>query len=142
MLLKFLILRSRGNISFISAVILVILSILFLVVFDLCRIFIVREETKKASDAASLAAAQNLLFFDSSKCCEIAGRVAELNNCKMVDCSFDYDCVTVEVKKNINFAVLGGLMKESGTVSSESRAKVLYPWDEYFGYCDYYKFSY
>jgi len=142
MLLKFLILKNKGNISFISAVILVIFSILFLFIFDLCQIFIVREETKKASDAASLAAAQNLLFFDSNRCCEIAGRVVELNNCAMVDCSSDYDEVVVKVEKNVDFAILGFLIRESSTVSSESKAKVLYPWDEYFDYCDYYEFGY
>ncbi len=142
MLLKKLVLKNRGNISFLTIAVLVIFLILFVVILDLCQIFIAREETKKASDSASLAVAQNLLFFDNEGCCEIAREVAELNNCTMAGCGFDYDEVMVRVEKNVRFIILDNLIEGKSTITSTSKAKVLYPWDEHFNYCDYYEFNY
>ncbi len=72
MLLENLKAKNKGNISFLTLAVVVIFTVLFLLIFDLCRIFIAREETKNASDAASLAVAQNLLFFENLNCNKIA----------------------------------------------------------------------
>jgi len=142
MLLRKEVAGNFGNISFLTMAVTVFLSILFVVIFDICQIFIAREETKNASDAASLAAAQNLLFFDSSRCCEIAGEVVELNGCSMTGCSSGYDETVVEAEKSVRFIILDKLFEGSSKVSSVSRAKVLYPWDGYFNCCDSYEFDY
>jgi len=142
MLLRKSVSGNYGNISFLTMAITVFFSILFVVIFDICQIFIAREETKNASDAASLAAAQNLLFFDSNRCCEIADEVAELNGCDMTGCSSGYDEAVVEAEKSVSFIMLDKLFKVSGKVTSISRARVLYPWDEHFNFCDSYEFSY
>ncbi len=142
MLLKNLKIQSSGNISFLVLTVLAVFSILFVFIFDLCQIFAVREETKKASDAASLAVAQNLLFFESQDCLKMAEEIARLNNCTLVECSCDYDEVIITVEKRIGFSLLNKFIKENGVVRSTSRAKVVYPWDEQFGYCDSYRFDY
>jgi secretion/DNA translocation related TadE-like protein len=142
MLLKNFKLKNSGNISFLVLAVLAVFSFLFLVIFDICRIFAVREETKKASDAVSLAVAQNLLFFENQDCCRIAEEVAELNDCSLAKCSCGYDEVIVTVEKKVEFVFLDRFIRKSSTAASSSTARIMYPWNEQFGYCDSYMFSY
>jgi len=142
MLLKDLKYKNSGNVTFLSLALLAVFSFLFIVIFDACQIFIAREETKKASDAASLAVAQNLLFFEIPECYKIAEEVAKLNNCFLVECSCVYDEVVVTAGKKIRFIFLDKFIKKGDTATSTSTSKVVYPWDEQLGYCDSYRFSY
>lgn len=142
MLLKKIKSDNQGNISLLTLGLLVVFSVFFIVLFDICQIFIVREETKKASDAASLAAAQNLLFFEKKDCSRIAEDVAQLNGCSLVGYSCNYDEVMVTVEKKVDFIILDKFTGEHSMVTSKSRAGVIYPWDEQFDYCDYYRFKY
>jgi len=142
MLLRKLKMQNRGNVSLLVLAVLMLFLILFIVVFDLCQIFTAREITKKASDAASLAVAQNLLFFENLNCNEMAEKVAQSNNCTLVECSYNYDEVAVTVEKEVRFVLLDKFIEECGVIRSTSKVKVVYPWDEQFKYCDFYKFSY
>jgi hypothetical protein len=142
MLLKKLKIHSNGNISLPALAGVIIFSILFMVIFDICRIFIAREETKNASDAASLAVVQNLLFFEEQDCSRIAGEIIRSNNCKLIECICDYDAVTVTVEKDIRFILVNKFTGRCARVKSTSRAKVVYPWDERFDYCNSCEFSF
>ncbi|MDD5622768.1 MAG: Tad domain-containing protein [Actinomycetota bacterium] len=142
MLLKDLKMQNRGNISFLAMAAVIIFSILFLLIFDLCHIFIAREETKNASDAVSLAVAQNLLFFEDSDCSEIAEEMARKNNCILIEYSYDYDNVIVTVEKTFNFVLIDRFSANISSIRSTSETKVIYPWDDRFGYCKTYKFGY
>jgi hypothetical protein len=125
------------------ALILVILfAFLFLVMGDLCRIFVVREVTKKAADSASLAVAQNILFFDADFISDTAETYSDLNGCNLTGLKISYDEVVVTVEKKLDFLLLGSIYPDGCTVSSSSCSRIIFPWDEHFGFCKSYKFNY
>ena len=142
MLLKELNTQNRGSISFFVLAVVIIFSILFLFIFDLCQIFVAREETKNAADAVSLAVAQNLLFFEDSYCNMIAEELARKNNCVLVEYSYDYDNVIVTVEKTPDFVLIDKFMTKNSSIRSTSKTNVIYPWDDRFGYCKTYEFGY
>ncbi len=142
MLLKDLNTQNRGNISFLAMAAVIVFSVLLLLIFDLCHIFIAREETKNASDAISLAVAQNMLFFEDSDCNMIAEEMARKNNCILIEYSYDYDDVIVTVEKTFDFVLIDKFITKSSSIRSTSKTKVIYPWDDRFGYCKTYKFGY
>src|SRR3972149_3171082 len=140
MLLKNLKAQNRGNISFLTLAVVIVFSVLFLLIFDLCQVFIAREETKNASDAVSLAVAQNLLFFENSDCNKIAEETAQKNNCILIEYSYDYDEVMVTVERKLDFILIDKFISKDCSVRSTSKTKVIYPWDDQFGYCETYEF--
>jgi secretion/DNA translocation related TadE-like protein len=142
MLLKSLKIKNKGNASFIILAAVVMFSVLFVFIFDLCQIFIAREVTKNASDAASLAAAQNLLFLIDRDCIKEAEKVTTVNNCRLIECRYEYDEVIVTVEKELDFLLLDKLLPGNSSIKATSKAEVIYPWDEYYGYCKSYKFGY
>ena len=142
MLLKELNTQNRGSISFFVLAVVIIFSILFLLIFDLCQIFVAREETKNTADAVSLAVAQNLLFFEDSYCNMIAEELARKNNCVLVEYSYDYDNVIVTVEKTPDFVLIDKFMTKNSSIRSTSKTNVIYPWDDRFGYCKTYEFGY
>ncbi len=142
MLLKNLKAQNGGNISFLTLAVVTIFSVLFLLIFDLCQVFIAREETKDASDAASLAVAQNLLFFENLDCNKIAEEVAQRDGCVLVECNSEYDEVMVTMERKLNFILVDKFILGNCSVRSTSRTKLVYPWDDKFGYCDTYEFGY
>lgn len=137
-----LIKKSNGNISIFSLILTLIFALLFLLLIDFCRIFIAREITKKASDAAALAVAQNLIFFHNLDCRSIAEKVAAENNCYLAGCDLSYDEVTIVTGKEMKFILIDKFLPKSCMVQSVSKTKVIYPWDDFFGYCKFYKFNY
>lgn len=134
--------NNSGNVALLVLVMVTVLSILFLAILDICQIFKVREETKNASDAASLAVAQNLLFFEKPDCIRVAEEVSLLNNCVLVECICSYDEVTVTVKKDVEFFLIDKFIEGYSMIESTSKTKVVYPWDEKFNYCNSYRFSF
>lgn len=134
--------RIKGNISIFALVLVVMFSFLLLLVFDLCKIFVVREITKRASDSAALSSAQNLIFFEDINLDYIAKKIAEENGCRLVKCKASYDEVIVVVEKDINFLLVSYFIPLGDKVQSVSKVKVIYPWDSRFGFCKSYKFEY
>ena len=132
----------RGNISIIALVLVLLFAFIFLAVIDLCRIFIARECTKKAADSAALSAAQNILFFGYDKCFDDAREIAEKNYCYLCDLQVSYDEIVVTVKKDLNFILIARFFSDSPVITARSKTKVIYPWDDYFGLCNSYRFSY
>ncbi len=131
----------KGNITIITLIITITILIIFISFFDLCRIFIAREETKNAADAVSLAISQNLIFFEKKEIKEIAYKVLSKYDCELIDCQIAYDEVVVIVGKKINLIILDKFNQKYSVVNSISRAKVIYPWDKSFNYCKYYKYN-
>jgi len=134
--------QDRGNISFLTLAVIAVFAILFMFIFDFCRIFIAREVTKNASDAASLAVAQDLLFFKIFDCNRSAEKTAALNNCVLVECRCEYDEVVVTVEKEFDLVLLDRLIPGCSKVRSISKTEVIYPWEEQSGCCRSYEFGY
>jgi secretion/DNA translocation related TadE-like protein len=142
MLLNNLRIQNRGNVSLLALVAVTVFAVLFMFIFDFCQIFIAREATKNASDAASLAVAQDLLFFENHDCSGAAEKVAASNNCVLVECICDYDEVTTTVEKKLDFILIGKLIPGHSEIRSSSKVKVIYPWEEQFNHCRSYEFIY
>jgi len=132
----------RGNVSLILMSATVLLFIFFLILFDLCRVFVAREETKNASDAAVLAVSQNLLYFDNLECRRIAQDVTAEYGCSLVYLEIGYDEVKACTEKELSLFVVDRFLTGSARVRSVSRSRVIYPWDFKFNYCKYYKFDF
>ncbi|MBC8389006.1 MAG: hypothetical protein ISS13_03495 [Actinobacteria bacterium] len=142
MLLNIIKSKNNGNISILALVLTTLFAFLFLLVFDLCKIFVGREMTKNASDAASMAAAQNLLFFEDVDCKKIAAEIANENGCVLIDCSYNYNEVVVIVEKKLDFVLIDIFTAKYCRVQAMSKSEIIYPWDDQFGFCKYYKFRY
>lgn len=134
--------NNSGNISIFAVILIFIFVLLFLLMIDLSRIFTAREITKNASDAAALAVAQNILFFENSDYEETATEVLKKNNCFLDYLDFSYDEITVAAGKEMNFLLIDMFFPGEFKIKSESKVKILYPWDDFFGYCKFYEFNY
>ena len=134
--------KQAGNISIIFILSIVLFIFFSLVLNDAARIFSLRLITKNAADAAAFAAAQNLLFFEHNGILDIAKNTAEANQCELVYIEAGYDEITVKVEKLANFMLVDKIGLKNCRVSSVSRVKVIYPWDEKTGLCSRYKFEY
>ena len=117
-------------------------AFVFLILSDVCRIFIARSITKKAADSAALAVSQNLLFFDLDSAESLAKNIVERNNCGLVEVYIGYDEATVFAKKEVEFTFLKFAGFNSCEITSYSKAAVIYPWDESLGLCKSYRFGY
>ncbi len=134
--------KQRGNVSLILMTATVILFLFFLMLFDVCRLFIARETAKNASDSAVLAASQNLLYFDRDKCEKIARRVAEEYGTRLLYLNVEYDEIEACMEKEPDLLIIGHFLSQGARVRSISRSRVIYPWDFEFNYCQYYKFDF
>ena len=134
--------NNKGNISILILFLTMFFAFLFMVCIDLCRIYIARELTKDAADAASLSIAQNLLFFENFDYKNAAEEISSKNKCELVQCYLDYDEVVVIMEKKLNFILIDKFFPESCTVKSISKTKIIYPWDDYFGFCKNYEFNF
>jgi len=130
-----------GNISILFLVILSLLLVFFIFLFDCLNIFITRERTKNASDSLSLAISQNVLSFKQDNINDILLAHPDFKKIDDVNVKLSYDEVTVKCSKKINTLIIGKLFFID-SVSSISKTKITYPWDEYFGDCKRYKFEY
>ncbi|MBU4293961.1 MAG: Tad domain-containing protein [Actinobacteria bacterium] len=134
--------KDKGNISMLALFLTIFFAFIFMVCIDLCRIYIARELTKGAADAASLSIAQNLLFFENFDYKNAAEEISSKNKCELVECYLDYDEVVVSMEKKLNFILINKFFPESCTVKSISKTKIIYPWDDYFGFCKNYEFNF
>ncbi|HUW72383.1 MAG TPA: Tad domain-containing protein [Methanosarcinales archaeon] len=133
---------NKGNISMLALLLTIFFAFLFMACIDLCRIYIARELTKDAADAASLSIAQNLLFFENFDYINAAEEISSKNRCELVKCYLEYDEVVVIMEKKLNFILIDKFFPESCTVKSTSKTKIIYPWDDYFGFCKNYDFNF
>jgi len=116
---------------------------LLLGLFDLCSIYILREQTKNVSESISLALAQELLFFDRDELSRAAGEMAASEGCSLAACNIGYDGIEVSVEREAEFTVLDRIgLSRFKTVRSSSSVEIVYPWDRGLGLCRYYEFGY
>jgi hypothetical protein len=133
---------NKGNISMFALFLTVFFAFLFMACIDLCRIYIARELTKDAADAASLSIAQNLLFFENFDYQNAAEEISSKNRCELVRCYLEYDEVVVIMEKKLNFILINKFFQKSCNVQSTSKTKIIYPWDDSFGFCKNYDFNF
>ncbi|MCD4670950.1 MAG: hypothetical protein K8S14_10950 [Actinomycetia bacterium] len=116
---------------------------LLLGLFDICSIYILREQTKDVSEAIALALAQELLFFDQDELNLAAGEMAGGKGCSLAACNIGYDGIEISVERKVELAILDRIgLSRFKTVRSSSSVKIIYPWDRSLGSCHYYKFGY
>ncbi|MCL4378758.1 MAG: pilus assembly protein TadG-related protein [Actinobacteria bacterium] len=133
--------NKSGNISIFTIILIFIFALLFLLIIDFSRIFTAREITKNASDAAALAVAQNILFFENSDYEETVIEVLKRNNCFLDYLDLSYDEITVAAGKEMKFLLIDKFFPGKFKIKSESEVKILYPWDDFFAYCKFYEFN-
>jgi hypothetical protein len=135
--------KQDGNAMLFTISLVLVFIFILLVLFDLCRIYIVREAAKTVSESIALAASQELLYFRPENIRDLAEDMASSNGCRLIGLNMGYDEIEIRVEKKINVAVLGKIGLESfKAVSSGSRVKVVYPWDRRLKKCRYYEFGY
>ncbi len=127
--------KNNGNITIVAMAVLFIVFIFGLSLMDLSRIYTAREQTKNASDAAALAIAQKLLFFDEIDLEEVAKDIVRKGNCEFYELDLAYDEISVTAKKEIEYLFIGSIFKKESTVYATSKSKIIYPWDESLGKC-------
>ncbi|MCL5072059.1 MAG: Tad domain-containing protein [Actinobacteria bacterium] len=134
--------KNNGNISMLALFLVMFFAFSFMVCIDLCRIYVARELTKNAADAASLSIAQNLLFFENFDYKSSAEEISGKNKCKLAACYLYYDEIVVIMEKKLDFILINKFFPESCIIRSISKAKIIYPWDDYFGFCKNYEFNF
>jgi uncharacterized membrane protein len=127
--------KNNGSITIVTMAVLCIVFIFGLSLMDLSNIYTAREQAKNASDAAALAIAQKLLFFEEEGFEELAKDIVNKGDCTLFALDISYDEVSVTAKKEIEYLFLGHIFKKRSSVYTTSKAKVVYPWDESFGKC-------
>ena len=133
----------KGNTALLTILFVLVFILIILALFDLCSIYITREETKTVSDSIVLASSQELIFLNQDCIEPLAKNLAEECGCRLVGIAVGYDEIEVTVEKDTNITVMGRIGLDSlKVVSSSSRARVTYPWDRKLGQCDYYEFGY
>jgi hypothetical protein len=133
----------KGNAAFLTLSLALACILVILALFEFCRIFIIRETVKAVSDSIALAAAQELIFLSPNGINLMAGEMALESGCRLTGLRMEYDEVEVTVEKDTHISALGkaGLVMFK-TVSSSSRANIIYPWDRRWKQCRYYEFGF
>jgi hypothetical protein len=133
----------KGNAALFTLSLVLACILVILALFELCRIFITRETAKAVSDSIALAAAQELIFLSPDSISLLAEDMALESGCRLTGLRAGYDEIEVTVEKDTHISALGkaglGAFK---TVSSISRAKIIYPWDRRWKQCRYYEFGF
>ena len=136
----------RGRQDGSSAVVILVMILVFLVLFtgilDVCRILICRERTRNAADAAALAVAQEMVFFEYQELESIAEKMARRHRCRLESLNIAYDMVTVSMVSEIKLLLLDRFTGDVWNIRSASSAEVIYPWDRRLGLYRYYEFNF
>ena len=115
----------KGNITIFTVIFVIVCIFMLLSLFDMCLVYIVREDTKMVSEAIALAIAQELLFFEYEGIEKLAEDIAMQNGMYLSEIIIEYDTVEVSLEKNINLAILDRIgMGNLKTVRSSSRASL------------------
>lgn len=117
-----------GNVTILSITITIVLIVFTPFIIDVAILFKTRADAKSASDAASLAAAQEILFLEDGE--NIAKAIAEKNSAKLVS-YFAYDNeVIVTTSKIANFIFIDSFIKDTIEIKATSSSEVKFPWSE------------
>lgn len=135
--------KQNGSSSLYIVSITLVCIFLLLAVFELCCIYIAREETKAVAEAVVLAVAQELIFLDTEELEILAEKIAAESGLHLSHLHIGYDEVEATLEKDTHISILGKIgIGSLKTVSSSSLVKIIYPWDRRLGLCDYYEFGF
>ena len=134
--------RQDGNSAIVILVMVIVFLVLFASVLDVCRILICRERTRNAADAAALAVAQEMVFFEYQELESIAGKMVDSHKCRLKSLNITYDMVTVSAVSEIKLLLLDRFTDDAWNIRSASSAEVIYPWDRRLGLYRYYEFNF
>ncbi|MBN2072633.1 MAG: flp pilus-assembly TadE/G-like family protein [Actinobacteria bacterium] len=132
----------KGNMAFLTIAMIILVCFIFAAVFDICQLYVAREQAKNFSDSIALALAQDLIFFDSDMFEDTIKSLSGANDCKIVECTITYDGILVTAEKKVGMVFLDRIIHSLKMVRSRSLAGVTFPWDESLGLCDSYRFHY
>ncbi len=118
----------RGNVTILSITITIVLIVFTPFIIDVAILFKTRADAKSASDAASLAAAQEILFLEDGE--NVAKAIAEKNNAKLVSYFVNNNEVTVTTSKIANFIFIDNFIKDSIEIKATSSSEIKFPWGE------------
>lgn len=118
----------RGNVAILSITIIIVLIVFTPFIIDVAILFKTRADAKAASDAASLAAAQEILFLEDGE--NVAKAIAEKNNAKLVSYFANNNEVTVTTSKIANFIFIDNFIKDSIEIKATSSSEIKFPWSE------------
>ncbi|MBU2597575.1 MAG: hypothetical protein KKC53_00095 [Actinobacteria bacterium] len=118
----------RGNVTILSITITIVLIVFTPFIIDVAILFKTRADAKSASDAASLAAAQEILFLEDGE--NVAKAIAEKNNAKLVSYFANNNEVIVTTSKIANFIFIDNFIKGSIEIKATSSSEVKFPWGE------------
>ncbi|GAH54800.1 unnamed protein product [marine sediment metagenome] len=118
----------KGNVTILSITITIVLIVFTPFIIDVAILFKTRADAKSASDAASLAAAQEILFLEDGE--NVAKAIAEKNNAKLVSYFVNNNEVTVTTSKIATFIFIDNFIKDSIEIKATSSSEVKFPWGE------------
>lgn len=118
----------RGNVTILSITITIVLIVFTPFIIDVAILFKTRADAKSASDAASLAAAQEILFLEDGE--NVAKAIAEKNNAKLVSYFANNNEVIVTTSKIAKFIFIDNFIKDSIEIKATSSSEVKFPWGE------------
>ncbi len=117
-----------GNVTILSITITIVLIVFTPFIIDVAILFKTRADAKSASDAASLAAAQEILFLEDGE--NIAKAIAEKNSAKLVSYFANDNEVIVTTSKIANFIFIDSFIKDTIEIKATSSSEVKFPWSE------------
>jgi len=117
-----------GNVTILSITITIVLIVFTPFIIDVAILFKTRADAKSASDAASLAAAQEILFLEDGE--NIAKAIAEKNSAKLVSYFANDNEVIVTTSKIANFIFIDNFIKDTIEIKATSSSEVKFPWSE------------
>ncbi|MCK4377337.1 MAG: hypothetical protein KAV97_03880 [Actinomycetia bacterium] len=117
-----------GNLTILSIAVAMILILFTPFIIDVAILLKTRADAKSAADAASLAAAQEILFLENGE--DVARAVAEMNNTKFISYSVKNNETVVTVSKTANLIFIDNFIKNSIEIKATSSSETRFPWEE------------
>ncbi|MBA7602830.1 hypothetical protein ES703_09926 [subsurface metagenome] len=117
-----------GNLTILSIAVAMILILFTPFIIDVAILLKTRADAKSAADAASLAAAQEILFLENGE--DVARAVAEMNNTKLISYSVKNNETVVTVSKTANLIFIDNFIKNSIEIKATSSSETRFPWEE------------
>lgn len=117
-----------GNLAILSIAVAMILILFTPFIIDVAILLKTRADAKSAADAASLAAAQEILFLENGE--DVARAVAEMNNTKLISYSVKNNETVVTVSKTANLIFIDNFIKNSIEIKATSSSETRFPWEE------------
>ena len=117
-----------GNLTILSITVAMILILFTPFIIDVAILLKTRADAKTAADAASLAAAQEILFLENGE--DVARAVAEMNNTKFISYFVEDNETVVTVSKTANLIFIDNFIKNSIEIKATSSSETRLLWED------------